>query len=345
MFKTKFLVCLFLISFIFPSFANSQVDIDVALDNLTQQINQYMSAQKKTKIAIIPFSDLQKQTTTVLCSYLAEELTTNLFISGKFKILERSLLKQVLDELKLSQTGIVDTNSAKELGKMAGVDAIVTGTIVELGSYIAINCRLIETETGEVFAAAKAKIKKDANVAKIMGDNIGIEKAKETKKKIEEKKEKIFHFKNKTFSLKNGQARLCQVELTFIKIFLDKTIECNLLYKNVSAREISVNIASTPGAQTSSRNTYISDNFGNSYFLLSSRGINNTRRINLPPGITKRVSFTFDRLREGVSTVNLVSSHLCKPVVQSRTTMPYFYSPWRGKDQWVNVIFRNIRIR
>ena len=345
MFKIKYLVCLFLISFIFPCFSYSQDDIDVALDNLTVQINRYMVEQKKTKIAIIPFFDLQKQETTVLGSYLAEELTTNLFMTGKFKIIERSLLKQVLDELKLSQTGVVDPNSAKELGRMAGVDAIITGTTVDLGVYIAINCRLIETESGEIFAAAKAKIKKDANVAKIMGDTIGIEKAKEKpEEKIEEEKEKVLHFKNKIFYLKYGQARLCQVELTFIKIFLDKTIECNLLYTNVSNREISVHVASTPGAQTSDQNTYISDNFGNSYFLLSSKGINNRRMINLPPGITKKVSFTFARLREGVNTINLVSSHLCKPVVQSRS-MPYFPSPWRGKDPWVNVIFRKIKLR
>ena len=61
---------------------------------------------------------------------------------------------------------------------MAGVDAIVTGTITELGSYVAINCRMIETETGEIFAAAKAKIKKDKNIIRIMKEVI---KTKETK--------------------------------------------------------------------------------------------------------------------------------------------------------------------
>jgi len=38
-----------------------------------------------TKVAIIPFPDLQKQTVTLLGSFIAEELTTDLFTTGKFQ--------------------------------------------------------------------------------------------------------------------------------------------------------------------------------------------------------------------------------------------------------------------
>jgi curli biogenesis system outer membrane secretion channel CsgG len=170
--KTFLLLCILTIAVLFsmPTYLHSQDNPDVALNALTEQISRFMGEQKKTRIAIIPFTDIQKQTITVLGSYLSEELTTNLFMTGRFKIVERSLLKQILDELKLSQTGIVDTNSAKQLGKMAGVDALVAGTIADIGSYIAINCRLIETESGEIFAAAKAKITKDENIRLLMDE-------------------------------------------------------------------------------------------------------------------------------------------------------------------------------
>jgi curli biogenesis system outer membrane secretion channel CsgG len=163
---SKLTIFIFVFSSI-PAVSQGQEDLDTAINNLTETISQLMAEKEKTKIAIIPFPNLSNEITK-LGSYLAEELTTNLFISGKFKIVERSLLKQVLDELKLSQMGVVDPGSAKELGKMAGVDAIVAGTIADLGSYVAVNCRLIETETGEVFAAAKAKINKVENISKMM---------------------------------------------------------------------------------------------------------------------------------------------------------------------------------
>jgi TolB-like protein len=153
-----------------PAFLIAQVSLDEGINALTDQINKYMVEQKKTKIAIIPFPDIQKQKVYVLGNFIAEELTTNLFSTGKFKIVERSLLKQVLDELKLGQIGIMDANSAKELGKMTGVDAIIAGTITDLGSSIAINCRLIETQSGEVFAAAKTRIVKDKDLEKMIGE-------------------------------------------------------------------------------------------------------------------------------------------------------------------------------
>ncbi len=189
-----------------PFLLSAQENLDTAVNALTDQINKYMVEQKKTKIAVIPFTDLQKQRIMVLGSYIAEELTTNLFLTGKFKIVERSLLKQVLDELKFGQTGVVDSTSAKQLGKMTGVDALVAGTITDLGSYIAVNCRLIETESGEVFAAAKAKITKDDNITRLLeqetntletkkeGDKVAI-KAADEPKKIE------FRNKNKKISL------------------------------------------------------------------------------------------------------------------------------------------------
>jgi hypothetical protein len=55
------------------------------------------------------------------------------------------------------------------VGKVAGVDAIVTGSITDLQSYVALNCRLIDAQTGRIFGAAQTKIVKDDDVRKIMG--------------------------------------------------------------------------------------------------------------------------------------------------------------------------------
>jgi len=185
--KHTFFIILISISLFTPLYLAAQATLDDAITALTDQINKYMLEQKKTKIAIIPFPDLQQQTVTVLGSFIAEELTTNLFATGKFKIIERSLLKQILDELKLSQTGIVDAASAKELGKMTGVDAIIAGTLADLGDTIAMNCRLIETQSGEVFAAAKSKFTKDKNIENLLGASIN-ENILSKKEKLDEGK-------------------------------------------------------------------------------------------------------------------------------------------------------------
>ncbi len=130
-----------------------------------------MSEKYKTKIALIPFQYLRPGMVTTLGKYIAEELTTALFNSGKFKIIERNLLNTVLDELKLSQTGAINPSSAKELGKVTGVDAVVVGTIQDLANRFGVNCRMIETESGEIFAAASIKIIKEEITSVLMEES------------------------------------------------------------------------------------------------------------------------------------------------------------------------------
>ncbi len=46
-----------------------------------------------------------------------------------FTIIERDRMDQIMEELKLSQTGLVDESQAVQVGKMLGADAIITGTV------------------------------------------------------------------------------------------------------------------------------------------------------------------------------------------------------------------------
>lgn len=63
----------------------------------------------------------------------------------------------------------MDPSSAKKLGRLLGVDAIVSGSISDLGKALKINARLISTETGEIFAVASSEVVKDEAVTKLMG--------------------------------------------------------------------------------------------------------------------------------------------------------------------------------
>lgn len=84
----------------------------------------------------------------------------------------------MLQEQKLSSTGLIDPTSVRELGRILGVDAIVSGTISDLGISMKVNARIISTETGTVFAAASANITKDERVETLLGKD---QKQKEQK--------------------------------------------------------------------------------------------------------------------------------------------------------------------
>ena len=140
---------------------------DSKLDNLVEEIIVSLSQNENSKIAIIEFSDIEGNETN-LGRYLAEELTTRLYKTNKFEIVERQLLNKISQEHKLSLSGMIDANSAVELGKILGIDAIASGSITDLGSSVKINARLISTESGKVFAVASVKILKDDTIRKLL---------------------------------------------------------------------------------------------------------------------------------------------------------------------------------
>jgi len=149
---------------------NSRKDVDTLetkLNKLTQQIINNLTEQRRTKIAVLDFSDLQGKTTN-FGKYLSEELITRLFMTGKFEVIERRLLNKVLEEHELASSGIFDINSVQKLGKILGVNAIVAGSITDLGHSVKINARLIGTETGKLFAVAAVNIPKNKELQSLM---------------------------------------------------------------------------------------------------------------------------------------------------------------------------------
>lgn len=146
-------------------------NLDEKLADLSEQITNSMTEAYKTKIAVIEFSDLDGNITN-FGKYLSEELITRLFMTKKFEVVERQLLNKIMAEHTLSLTGLVDPDSAKELGKILGVDAICSGTVTDLGTSVKVNARLIATETGTIFAVASVEIFKDETVIKLMGEVI-----------------------------------------------------------------------------------------------------------------------------------------------------------------------------
>ena len=150
------------------STVHAQDGLDHRVAELSQQIVTRMAAQQKRTIAVVEFTDLQG-TVTDFGRYLAEELITRLYIAENFKVIERQLLSKVIAEQKLSLSGVIDPASAKQLGKLLGVDAIVSGTITNLSQSVKVNARLISTETGEIFAVASSEIFKDESVMGLLG--------------------------------------------------------------------------------------------------------------------------------------------------------------------------------
>ncbi|MBI4347375.1 MAG: hypothetical protein HY553_11000 [Elusimicrobia bacterium] len=116
---------------------------------------------KRKHIAVVPFRDTSGKESRS-GAIIAERLVAALLHRGSVEVVERSQLEAVMEELRLASVGVVDPAMVKRLGRFLGVDAVVTGTTVELlGSRVEVHARLIDVETARVLAASTANVEKD----------------------------------------------------------------------------------------------------------------------------------------------------------------------------------------
>ena len=113
---------------------------------------------RKAKIAVLDFQ-LQGEgfETKDMGIIVAEWFITALVKAGRFEVIERGLLQKLLEEQKLSMTGIVDASTATKIGKFLGVKTIISGSVMKLQNVIEINARIIDVETASIIAAENVK--------------------------------------------------------------------------------------------------------------------------------------------------------------------------------------------
>jgi TolB-like protein len=151
------------------SATEQRLGLEGSLDRLAEQIMATLASSGSKSVAIVQFLDVDGRDSH-FGRYLSEELTTRVFMTRRFKVIERSLLDQVLAEQQLQVgTNLVDPASAKRLGKILGVDAILSGTWTDLSTHVKVNARLIGTETGEVLAVAAENVDRGPAVRKLIG--------------------------------------------------------------------------------------------------------------------------------------------------------------------------------
>lgn len=123
------LTCLGLL--LFAVLTASAQDIRAGVEQLAFQIDKAAPEGRQLRVAVADFPDLQGVTSD-FGRYVASRMTTRLAQSPRFFVIERQRLGQVLAELKFSMSDLVDPAKAKQLGRMAGVEAILIRACPEI---------------------------------------------------------------------------------------------------------------------------------------------------------------------------------------------------------------------
>lgn len=117
-----------------------------------------LAAVEKT-LAVLDFENnslMNPEQYQPLAKGLSEIMITELKQVESIHVVERQKLRTVIDELKLSQSGIVSEESSVEAGKMLGAQHLVFGSyLVTLDKKIRIDVRIINVETGLTVKASQ----------------------------------------------------------------------------------------------------------------------------------------------------------------------------------------------
>lgn len=107
------------------------------------------------KIAVSTFEVEGDTLPPHIAHIVVEWLTTAMVKDKRLEVVERRLLKELLEEQKLDESGMVEADQVVQSGRLLGVDKIVTGTIIQYLDTVEVNARIIHIEQGVVLAAEK----------------------------------------------------------------------------------------------------------------------------------------------------------------------------------------------
>lgn len=94
-----------------------------------------LAQEKKPRIAVLPFdsSHISTNNASLSTSVVNGMFETELVKTGKFTVIERKRIQDVMHEQGLGLSGAVDPMTAAKVGKVLGVELILTGDITKLG--------------------------------------------------------------------------------------------------------------------------------------------------------------------------------------------------------------------
>ena len=148
--------------------------VEKEAEQVIEKVNELTKNENAKRIAILYFdnsSDDKKL--NQLKKGLTDMLISDLSKVSMLNVIERTKLEEILKEQKLNNTNSFDSKTASKIGKLLGVEHIMTGSFFELMGRLRIDARLIDVETG--------KIIKSEGVDGAIGTFFDLEKALVTK--------------------------------------------------------------------------------------------------------------------------------------------------------------------
>ncbi|MGX9726028.1 MAG: FlgO family outer membrane protein [Candidatus Electronema sp. VV] len=138
------------------------------IEELSAQMAEKIAGKGKKTVAVVDFTDLQGNVTE-LGRFLAEELSGSLSKGERgFEVVNRSNLKQLIQEYKLFSTGVIDQKAAMKLGEFSGIEALITGTITPFTENIRVSTSVLDIKTAKAIDNERENIPRTKDINELL---------------------------------------------------------------------------------------------------------------------------------------------------------------------------------
>jgi TolB-like protein len=146
---------------------------DSEIQQISAKLTTNLTSEARKSVAVVDFTDLSG-CVTELGRYVAEELSTDLASQGaSFQVVDRTSLQVIMQENKLASTGVIDPSVARKLGQIAGVDTLVSGTLVPFGDSVHVSVKALDATTARILASAQSDFARTPGINDLLARSAG----------------------------------------------------------------------------------------------------------------------------------------------------------------------------
>ncbi len=125
--------------------------------DITKALEAETAAKGRIRLAVYDLDSAKHL--KIVALILSEALREELFRLGNIVLINRENMNQVVQELKLGQTGLVDEKQAVQAGKALAAKQIIVGRLASIGKSSLLQAKRIDTETHGTMAISSLKCK------------------------------------------------------------------------------------------------------------------------------------------------------------------------------------------
>jgi len=114
--------------------------------------DQVNESGEKLSVAVIDLDAISISVSEALT--LTNRLRVELFSNGRFIVLERAKMKEILEEQGFQETGCTTSDCLIQVGQLLNMQQMVTGSVSKFGNVYSIELRVFDVETGVIVGVA-----------------------------------------------------------------------------------------------------------------------------------------------------------------------------------------------